>query len=62
MEGDMPPSHPKARSTRSRTRRPFLEGLLARLDATLSAAAFAEEDEAATARQLLSGRSARRRR
>jgi len=40
-------------------RTPFLEGLFDEIDATLTAAAFAEENEAATARQIFSGRFAR---
>ncbi len=38
-------------------RTPFLKALFDKIDAALTAAAFAEENEVATARQILSGRS-----
>jgi hypothetical protein len=43
-------------------RKPFLKRLLDALGAALSAAAFAEENEASTARRMVPGRTAGRRR
>jgi len=46
----------KDAARRAGTRTPSPKGLFAELDTTWTAAAFAEENEAATARQILSGR------